>query len=124
MLAVGCGAALGALLRFFVGLAVLATGFPVFWATGIVNVVGSLVIGFVATISGPDGRLLVRPAARQFVMSGFCGGLTTFSAMSLDAFILVAAGRPGGAAAYLAIVVLVSVAAAFAGQTIAERVNR
>src|SRR5689334_13275411 len=54
------------------------------WGILIINAVGSLVIGFYFTYTGPDGRLLVRPTTRQFVMTGLCGGYTTFSAFSLD----------------------------------------
>ena len=123
-LAVGAGAAVGSLLRFAVGIGTAAAGLPGFSATGIVNVAGSLVIGFVATISGPEGRLLIGPVPRLFVMSGICGGLTTFSAMSLDAFVMLAAERPASAALYLAVVICLSLAAAWAGHSVAARLNR
>ena len=54
------------------------------WGTIVVNVVGSFVIGFFATLTGPDGRFLVSDNARQFVMVGICGGYTTFSSFSLQ----------------------------------------
>ena len=59
------------------------------WGTLTVNVVGSLIIGFFATLSGADGRLLVSPNVRRFVMVGFCGGYTTFSAFSLQTLELI-----------------------------------
>ena len=40
------------------------------WGTLLVNVSGSLIIGFFATLSGPDGRLDVDPSMRLFVMVG------------------------------------------------------
>jgi CrcB protein len=49
-----------------------------------VNVVGSLIIGFFATLTGPDGRIFAGTAARQFVMLGLLGGYTTFSSFSLQ----------------------------------------
>jgi CrcB protein len=80
-LAVGCGAAVGLLLRFLSGILIVSVmGLSALWATGFVNVLGSFVIGLFAALTGPDGRLLVSPAARQFVTGGICGGLTTFSA--------------------------------------------
>jgi CrcB protein len=54
------------------------------WGTLTVNVAGSLAIGFFATLTGPEGRWLVTPAARTFFMIGICGGFTTFSAFSLQ----------------------------------------
>ena len=122
--AVGCGAALGSLLRLaaFDGIASLAL--PAFTATALVNLVGSLVIGLASTISGPGGRLTVAPAPRQFVVSGLCGGLTTFSTMSLDAVLMLADQRPALAILYLALVVSLSIAAAAAGHTLAGRLNR
>lgn len=123
-LAVGAGAALGALLRALAGTAALALGLPGYLATGFVNVAGSFVIGFFATISGPDGRLLVPPAQRQFVMSGLCGGFTTFSSMSLDALLMLLAHRPRAFLLYLGLVLLLSLAAAWTGQRLAARLNR
>ena len=63
------------------------------WGILLINVVGSFIIGFYFTLTGPDGRLLVSTPARQFVMTGFCGGFTTFSAFSLDTFNLLRDGR-------------------------------
>ena len=120
-LAVGAGAALGSLLRFAGSAAGLARASP---APASSTSLGSLVIGFFATISGPDGRLLIGPVPRQFVTSGVCGGFTTFSAMSLDAFLLLAADRPGAAALYLAAVIGLSLAAVWAGHALAARLNR
>ena len=54
------------------------------WGTLVVNVAGSFVIGFFATLTGPDGRVLVPGNARLFVMVGVCGGFTTFSSLSLQ----------------------------------------
>jgi fluoride exporter len=59
------------------------------WGTVAVNVVGSFVIGFFATLSGPDGRFLIGTNARQFVMVGLCGGYTTFSSFSLQTLNLI-----------------------------------
>jgi fluoride exporter len=124
-LAVGCGAAFGSLLRFLSGILIIsATGLSALWATGFVNVLGSFVIGLFAALTGPDGRLLVSPAGRQFVMGGICGGLTTFSAMSLDTFILLLQGDIPLAGLYLVLVVAFSLVAAWVGHIVAMRLNR
>ena len=94
------------------------------WATAFVNVVGSFVIMIFATLTGPDGRFLVGTAGRQFVMGGLCGGFTTFSAMSLDTFILLMEGNLRLAGIYLVTVVAFSLIAAWIGYVIAARINR
>ena len=80
-LAVGGGAALGAWLRWGLGIALNASTLPL--GTLIANLGGSLLIGmamayFVDTAAQNELRL--------FVMTGFLGGLTTFSAFSAEAF--------------------------------------
>ena len=69
----------------------LGATFP--WGTLIVNVSGSFVIGFFATLAGPDGRMMVSGDMRQFVTVGICGGYTTFSSFSLQTLNLVQDGE-------------------------------
>src|SRR4051794_26797848 len=72
---VALGGALGSAARFWCsGFVAQTVGGTFPWGTMAVNVVGSFGIGFVATLTGADGRLLVAPDVRQFVMVGFCGG--------------------------------------------------
>ncbi|MEZ5891406.1 MAG: fluoride efflux transporter CrcB [Xanthobacteraceae bacterium] len=69
------------------------------WGTLTVNVIGSFIIGFFATLTGPDGRVFASTNTRQFVMLGFCGGFTTFSSFSIQTLLLVQDGewlRAGG----------------------------
>jgi len=123
-LAVGCGAAIGSLLRFLSGILIVSImGLSALWATGFVNALGSFAIGLFAALTGPDGRMLVSPPARQFVMGGICGGFTTFSAMSLDTFILLLQGDIPLAGLYLGLVVALSLAAAWVGHMVAARLN-
>ena len=124
-LAVGAGAALGSLLRFVCGATIVGwLGLSPSWSTAFVNIVGSFVIMFFATLTGPDGRLPVGSSGRHFVMGGLCGGFTTFSAMSLDAFRILLMGDIRLATAYLAGVVGLSLAAAWTGYAAAARINR
>ena len=93
-LAVTLGGALGTTMRhFFSGLIANTFGQTFPWGTLFVNVTGSFVIGFFAALSGPDGRLLVSGATRQFVMLGVCGGYTTFSSFSLQTLNLINDGE-------------------------------
>ena len=82
---VAIGGALGSVARFGLdGLisARLGTTFP--WGTLAINVTGSFLIGVFAAYSDPDGRVMISPGVRQFLMIGICGGYTTFSAFSLQ----------------------------------------
>lgn len=59
------------------------------WGTLLVNVSGSLVIGMIAAVTGPDSRFVVSPNVRNFMMVGLCGGYTTFSSFSLQTLQLI-----------------------------------
>jgi CrcB protein len=61
--------------------------------TLVINVLGSFVIGAFATLTGPDGRLMVAGDVRQFVMVGLCGGYTTFSSFSFQTLTLAQDGE-------------------------------
>jgi CrcB protein len=79
------GAGAGGVSRFWVsGVTANRYGSSFPWGTLLVNVSGSFIIGFFNTLTAPDGRWLVGPAARNCFMSGFCGGYTTFSSFSLQ----------------------------------------
>lgn len=82
---VALGGALGSVARYACSgwvARLFGETFP--WGTLFVNVAGSLLIGFGATVTSPDGRWLASPATRQFLLVGFCGGFTTFSTFSLQ----------------------------------------
>jgi CrcB protein len=84
-LAVAAGGALGTLARYWLsGVIANAFGQTFPWDILIINITGSFVIGFFATLTGPDGRFFVGGTMRQFVMIGLCGGYTTFSSFSLQ----------------------------------------
>ena len=82
---IAIGSALGGMARYWcsgVAARLLGETFP--WDTIFVNVLGSFIIGFFATLTGPDGRIFTDTLTRQFVMIGLCGGFTTFSSFSLQ----------------------------------------
>lgn len=120
---VSAGSIVGALTRYLVGLT-LDTGPSFPFATLFINATGSLIIGFYATLTGPDGRMLARPEHRQFVMTGFCGGYTTFSTFSLETFRLFHVGMKYTALAYVAASVGCWLVSVWAGHKMASRYNR
>jgi CrcB protein len=91
---IAVGSALGGVARYWCsGVAARLIGETFPWGTLIVNVVGSFIIGFFATLTGPDGRWFVSTTARQFVMIGLCGGYTTFSSFSIQTLNLMQDGE-------------------------------
>jgi fluoride exporter len=114
---VAVGGALGSLLRFAISVAWLnwiGTGFP--WATLLANVLGSLLIGFVAARAGSHDSSTLSEDMQLFLMAGFCGGLTTFSLVSLELGLMMQIGDWHGASAYLGLSLagwLTSVAAGY-----------
>ena len=85
--AVALGSALGGLARFLMTNAIPSEDFP--WGTVVVNITGSFIIGFFATLTAVEGRLPASAELRVFLMAGLCGGYTTFSAFSLQTLDLI-----------------------------------
>jgi len=82
---VAIGGALGSVARFGLnGLVSARFGETFPWGTLVINVTGSFLIGIFAAYADPDGRVLIAPGVRQFLMIGICGGYTTFSSFSLQ----------------------------------------
>lgn len=90
---IALGSALGGMARYACSSFIARAYGEVFpWGTLTVNIIGSAIIGFFAVFSGPDGRVIVSPDLRTFVMVGFCGGYTTFSSFSLQTLNLLREG--------------------------------
>lgn len=113
IVAISLGASLGALLRWWLGLALNGLFPTVPPGTLVANVVGGYVVGlaiaFFATYTAlaPEWRLLV--------ITGFCGGLTTFSTFSAEIVALLQQGRTAWAFAAAGAHLAGSVLATFAG---------
>jgi CrcB protein len=123
--AVAAGGALGSLARYWLAELFAALGMAAFpWATLVANVSGSFVIGLVAALTGPDGRMLVAPELRLFWMVGICGGYTTFSSFSLQTLTLAQAGDWGRAGLNVASSLLLCLLAVWLGYLLAAWLNR
>ena len=96
LLLIALGGALGSVLRATAALLIPAGRLP--WATLVVNVLGSLVIGALvarfATFAPSE-----HARAHNFWVVGVCGGFTTFSSFSWQTFDLAQKGNWGAAAA-------------------------
>ena len=83
LIAIAAGGAVGALMRFWVSTGVynlLGRGFP--YGTLVVNVLGSLVMGFLYVLL--LDRMTVAPEVRAALLVGFLGAFTTFSTFSIE----------------------------------------
>ena len=88
LLIAGTGGFIGTVLRFLVARYFQENTFSLFpWGTFTVNMIGSLLIGIFYGLS-EKGNML-SPDVRIFLTVGICGGFTTFSSLSNDAFILL-----------------------------------
>lgn len=124
-LAIALGALLGGVARALASEGVLlltGPGFP--WGTLLVNGLGSFLIGLYATLSAHDGRIVGTAYQHQFVMTGFCGGFTTFSIFSLETLQLLQSGASGLAALNLGLSLLVWLLAVALGHLLARQINR
>ena len=100
-LAVGAGGVLGTWLRWWLGMR-LNQLFPTMPpGTLAANLIGGYIIGVaLGLIMQPAG---LSPQARLFLMTGFCGGLTTFSTFSAETYTLLMRGQLAWALGEMAI---------------------
>ena len=113
---IAAGGALGTLVRYWIYLLATARlGEAMPWGTIGINISGSFLIGMVAALTEPGGRLMLSPEVRLFLIVGFCGGYTTFSSFSLQTLALLQAGEPVRAAANVVGSVLLCLLAVWLG---------
>ena len=114
--AISLGAALGALLRWVLGLG-LNAAFPALpLGTLLANLLGGYLVGLaVGLFSLFSMHTELPPHWQLFIITGFLGGLTTFSTFSIEVMDALQQGRMGWAAATVAVHVVGSVALCFAG---------
>lgn len=118
---VGVGGLLGTLARYHLqGLVQPQAGarFPV--GTLLVNVLGSLVLGFIARLGAETTAFT--PELRAGLTIGLCGGFTTMSTFAYESVALVGDGQYGRAGAYLVTTIVGSLIAVAAGAAVADKV--
>ncbi len=114
ILAVALGSAAGGVARFLLSAWLqqrTASSYP--WATLLVNVSGSLLLGFLATWTFETAG--VSAELRGLLTTGLCGGYTTFSTFSLETLALAEEGQWSRAGAYVALSIILTVVAAGVG---------
>ena len=113
---VGLGGAAGAISRYLLGFLPFKpdNGFPLI--TLLINVAGAFVIGMVTILA--SRHLITDPRLVLFLKVGLCGGFTTFSSFSLEAFGLLENGDTMIALSYMILSVVLCVTGVFSAQMI------
>ena len=110
-LAVGIGGFLGSVLRYLLSeIPVKQINYPV--NTLITNIIGAVIIGMVISYADKTG---MRPEKLLLLKTGFCGGLTTFSTFSYEAFSLIEQGEFLLAGSYIFLSIACSIAGVYLG---------
>ena len=115
MIWVGLGGMLGAVARYIFGLLIKSATFP--FATGMVNIVGALIMGL---IMGLSIKGQISPNLRLFLATGICGGFTTFSAFAWENLALLQQQRYGSFMLYTLGTLALGMAATTIGYLLAK----
>jgi CrcB protein len=113
ILLVGAGGALGSIIRYLLTCLFTYLAICSELATLLVNIVGSFVIGLLIPASQNTLYLLMAV--------GFCGGFTTFSTFSAQAFQMLQNGQRTSSIVYILASVLISIAFVFLGIYLSEK---
>lgn len=107
ILAVAVGGALGAVVRQLTSVSLAGRG-RIPWGVLVVNVAGSLIAGLALGMP-------LDPTVQHILLTGFCGGLTTFSTLSVETLQLILDGKRRAAAASMLLNLALGLAAVLAG---------
>jgi CrcB protein len=113
VLVVGLGGAVGAILRWWVGVLMSHLLAPVFLGTLVVNLAGSFLVG--ALLIWFQGKLPINDVLRTGIVVGLLGGFTTYSAFSMETVNMMMAGFYGRASAYVVVTVSACLMGTWAG---------
>ncbi|MGV8091157.1 MAG: fluoride efflux transporter CrcB [Mangrovibacterium sp.] len=116
---VGLGGFIGTVFRFLISRYIQDSYISVFpWSTFIINIFGSFLIGIFYGMSEKGN--LMSPEWRIFLTVGICGGFTTFSSLSNDAFILLQNKELFRLALYASLSFFLGLLAVFLGRTLTK----
>jgi len=119
LLLVGVGGFIGSIARFLVqklNLNWQVLSIPM--GTLTVNVLGSLLIGFIIGVSGKSE--IISPSLRLFLMVGICGGFTTFSSFTAENMTLMQNGQFATVLIYTGLSILLGFLAVYLGYTLSN----
>lgn len=109
ILLVALGGAAGSVCRYLLS-GINTSSFP--WGTYVVNIVGSLFIGLLV---GLVGRGSLSPEMKLLLVTGFCGGFTTFSTFANESFAMMKAGDVMLSTLYIGASIVIGIMAVWAG---------
>ena len=113
LLLVAIGGAVGSVLRYL--LSGINTSFP--WGTFAVNILGSLLIGLLV---GLVCKGVLSPEMKLLMVTGFCGGFTTFSTFANESFGMMKAGDVLQMALYVGVSVVIGILAVWVGMALSN----
>ena len=113
LLLVAFGGAIGSVLRYL--LSGINTSFP--WGTFVVNILGSLLIGLLV---GLVSKGVLSPEMKLLMVTGFCGGFTTFSTFANESFGMMKAGDVLQMALYVSVSIVIGILAVWGGMLLSN----
>lgn len=119
MLIAGAGGFIGTSARYLINQAFLRNN-PLDWplATFAINILGCFLFGLITALFQRSG--ILSPKLNAFLVTGFCGGFTTFSTFSFEAFSMANSGLLFSSVLYLALSVILGLVAVWAGIALAS----
>ena len=117
ILLVALGGAVGSVCRYLVS-RMMESSFP--WGTLTVNIIGSLLIGLLVGLTSKD---IVSQEMKLLLVTGFCGGFTTFSTFANESFGMMKAGDALQMALYVSASVVIGILAVWAGMNLSETIK-
>ena len=117
ILLVALGGAVGSVCRYLLS-EINTASFP--WGTFAVNILGSLLIGLLV---GMVSKGVLSPDMKLLLVTGFCGGFTTFSTFANESFGMMKAGDALLMALYVGASVVVGILAVWLGMNISEAIK-